>query len=685
MENISDNKLNIDISDYWIILKKRLVFILLIFVAFLCLAVVYTVRQSPVYQASCKMKISSRQPMATIEGAQISWYGARGNELGSEIKLMSNKDQIFREILDIFKNRVKHKPLTTINEDKEYYSPEDIKYIENLTFSSAAEDYINSINDIAAFKGLYKIEPVTGSDIVEIQALTPYPDLCVALSNVMGIVYRADFWKTKTLDAKETMKFIEGQLDHLKQELGKDKLGLEESSKEKTNIGSPEVYKEELTKLRLELDRMKEKYKDKHPKIVKQKNMIKAIEDQLAQLPKTEIKYSDKQAEWELKNELRKNLGEYYQKAKIDYEAKLVKTKDEIMIISKARHAGKLKPNEVMNISAGAMLGAIVACLLALVLEGLDTSIGKIEDVERITRLPVIAHIPVIGRKTKNSSFFRPAIAIWRCFVKIIFFFFPFLEKEDDSEMEKNLIVNLDKLSLEAEAYRTLRTNIHFAMGISKKEGNVIQITSSSPREGKSITSTNLAIEIARMGRPVLLIEADMRRPKISDLFKIERKPGLSDLIIETATKESAIRTFTDILMGNSKWDKFIEIQGLDNLNILPSGTIPPNPTELLLSNEFKKLIDDFRKSYDFIIVDTPPILPVSDPAIISTVVNGVVLVYQSDKTSRHLLSRAIQILQKSHANLLGIVINQLSFDVIMKAHKTQYDYSTYATEEEKK
>jgi len=685
MENASDNKLNIDISDYWIILKKRFVFILLIFIAFLCLAVVYTVKQSPVYRADCKMRIASRQPMATIEGAQISWYGARGNELSSEIKLMSNKDQIFKEILEILKDKIKNKPLTIITDDKEYYSLEDVKYLEYLKFSVPAEDYINSINDIAAFKTLYKIEPIPNSDIVEIQALTPYPDLCVAMANVIAIVYRADFWKTKTLDAKETMKFIESQLEHLKQELSADKAGLEESSKEKTNLGSPKIYMEELSKLRLELDRMSEKYKDKHPKIIKQRNMIKSIEDQLAKLPKTEIKYSDKQAEWELKNELRKNLGEYYQKAKIDYEAKLVKTKDEIMIISKAHHAGKLKPNEVMNISAGAMLGAIIACLLALVVEGLDTSIGKIEDVERITRLPVIAHIPVIGRKVKINAFFRPAVGIWRGFVKLTLFLFPFLEKENDSEMENNLIVNLDKLSLEAEAYRTLRTNIHFAMGISKKEGNVIQITSSSPREGKSITSTNLAIEIARMGRPVLLVEADMRRPQTTELFKIERKPGLSDLIIETASKESAIRTFTDILMGNSKWDKFIEIQGLDNLNILPCGTIPPNPTELLLSNEFKKLIDDFRKNYDFIIIDTPPILPVSDPAIISTVADGVVLVYQSDKTSRHLLSRAIQILQKSHANLLGIVINQLSFDVIMKAHKTQYDYSSYASEEKKK
>jgi Mrp family chromosome partitioning ATPase len=221
-----------------------------------------------------------------------------------------------------------------------------------------------------------------------------------------------------------------------------------------------------------------------------------------------------------------------------------------------------------------------------------------------------------------------------------------------------------------------LRTNIHFAIGATKGKGNVIEITSTSPREGKTLTSTNLAIEIAKMGKTTLLIEADMRRPQIASLFKINEKPGLSDLLIETADESEAVRTITDILMGNSEWDRLTEVQGIDNLHIIPCGTIPPNPTELLLSNEFKKLIDKFREEYDFIIIDTPPTLPVSDSSIISPVVDGVVLVYQSDKTSRHLLLRAIQTLKKNRANLVGIVINQLSFDVILRSERGGYAYS---------
>jgi capsular exopolysaccharide synthesis family protein len=128
--------------------------------------------------------------------------------------------------------------------------------------------------------------------------------------------------------------------------------------------------------------------------------------------------------------------------------------------------------------------------------------------------------------------------------------------------------------------------------------------------------------------------------------------------------------------MGDSEWDKLMETQGIDNLHILPCGTVPPNPTELLLSREFKNLINDFKAKYDFIIIDTPPTLPVSDSSIISTVVDGTVLIYQSDKTSRHLLLRAIQTLKKNQANLLGIVINQLSFDVILRSNRGNYAYS---------
>jgi Mrp family chromosome partitioning ATPase len=219
-----------------------------------------------------------------------------------------------------------------------------------------------------------------------------------------------------------------------------------------------------------------------------------------------------------------------------------------------------------------------------------------------------------------------------------------------------------------------LRTNVQFAIGAGRKSGNVVSLTSASPREGKTLTSTNLAISLAQMGKSTILLEADMRCPQIAGIFKIDEKPGLSDLLIGTANQDSAIRTITDILIADSEWDKLMEVQGLDNLNILPCGTIPPNPTELLISSEFAELIADLRSQYDFVIIDTPPTLPVSDSTIVSTVTDGTLMIYQSDTTSRHLLLRALQSLEKNQTKILGIVINQLSFDVVIHS-KSQYGY----------
>jgi capsular exopolysaccharide synthesis family protein len=250
----------------------------------------------------------------------------------------------------------------------------------------------------------------------------------------------------------------------------------------------------------------------------------------------------------------------------------------------------------------------------------------------------------------------------------------PFKTKEKPSDLDKKVLFNFDSMSVFAEAYRTLRTNMQFAMGSARKTGNVIAVTSSSPREGKTLTSTNLAISLAQMGKTTLLLEADMRCPQIASLFKIDEKPGLSDLLIGTARPASAVRTMTDMLIGDSEWDKLMEVQGIDNLNILPCGTLPPNPTELLSSPEFIELIAGFREKYDYIIIDTPPSLPVADATIISTLVDGTLMVYQSDTTSRHLLLRAIQTLQKNRAKILGVVINQLAFDVVINS-RSQYGY----------
>lgn len=670
-EFFQDKKLNIDIADYWLIIRKRLLHILLVFLLVNALVVSLTLNQRPVFQSTCKIKISTRQPMATIEGAQITWYGAKGNELSSEIQLMSNKTEIIQSVIDVLRKR----SLNDSNEldtEAKYYSEQELQYIRAISFSGREKEFVDGLKP-ETLKSLITLEPIPRSNIVDINVKGPYREFTVACSNVLALVCRADFWRDKTTEAEQTMKFIADQLTKVKGELTDGKTEVEKTAEEKVFLGSAEVYQAELTNLRIQLDRLEERYTPNHPRVIKQKELIRSLERQLAKFPETTQKYDDGVAELESKREVRKKLGEHLITAEINYEAKKLKAKDEIQIIAKAKTARKLKPNVPMNIIAGALFGIILGVISALIWEGLDTSIGKIEDVERITNLPVIAHIPVIGQKGSTSSFFRPIKILWNHFHRLLSALIPFLKKEEELRFDNKIIFNFSSLSVETEAYRTLRTNIHFAIGAKKTTGNVIALTSSNPREGKTLTSTNLAIGLAQVGKTTLLVEADMRCPQIASIFKINPAPGLSDLMIGTATKDEAVRTITDILMGDAEWDKLMAVQGIDNLHLLPSGTCPPNPAELLISPEFAEAIEDFRKHYDFIIIDTPPCLPVSDASIIGRVVDGTVLIYQSDKTSRHLLMRAIQTLLKNEAKLLGIVINQLSFDVIMTSTGSSY------------
>ncbi|MDP7396290.1 MAG: CpsD/CapB family tyrosine-protein kinase, partial [Lentisphaeria bacterium] len=219
--------------------------------------------------------------------------------------------------------------------------------------------------------------------------------------------------------------------------------------------------------------------------------------------------------------------------------------------------------------------------------------------------------------------------------------------------------------------------NIDFAMrGLEKQK--ILAITSSSPREGKTLTSANLAIAVAHMGKSVLVIGSDLRRTELSTLFRIEPQPGLSDLLLGSVTEDEAIRTVTDLLVSDTEWDRVMNFQGIDNLHILTAGEPPSNPAELVGSDLYRELLDGFRERYDYIILDTPPVLPVTDASIIASIVDATLLIYQSNKTSRHLLLRAIQTLEKNQANLIGIVINQLSFDVTMPRSRKYGSYQGY-------
>ncbi|SEF56088.1 capsular exopolysaccharide family [Caloramator fervidus] len=223
------------------------------------------------------------------------------------------------------------------------------------------------------------------------------------------------------------------------------------------------------------------------------------------------------------------------------------------------------------------------------------------------------------------------------------------------------LITIKDQKSPISEAYRTLRTNINFSLPDTKVK--TILITSSGPGEGKSTTSANLAVVFAQNGYKTIIVDCDLRKNTVHKKFGISNIVGL-----------------TNILIGEQEFDeKLFKYESVENLYVLPAGTRPPNPVELLSSRKMERFIEYLKQNFDVIIIDAPPVLVVTDAQILSQYVDGVVFVVASEEADKHAAKRAKELLEKANTKILGVVLNKL--DTTKKGYYGYYYYYYYGHE----
>jgi len=221
-----------------------------------------------------------------------------------------------------------------------------------------------------------------------------------------------------------------------------------------------------------------------------------------------------------------------------------------------------------------------------------------------------------------------------------------------DNNVYKNNVVN-SKTTV-SEAFRSLRTNLQFT-SVDKKVKSIL-ITSSLPNEGKSTILKNLAYALAMTGVKVIVVDCDLRNPTVHQMFKIPNMSGLTNIIVE-----------------DDRYEKYvISDKEFDNLGIITSGPIPPNPSELIGSNRMKIFLDKLKENYDYVLLDAPPVLLVTDPTVLAPVVDGVILVIQANKTEIEATKRAKEILTNVKANILGAVLNKV------KEQRSGYYYYYY-------
>ena len=307
-----------------------------------------------------------------------------------------------------------------------------------------------------------------------------------------------------------------------------------------------------------------------------------------------------------------------------------------------------------MNLLLGIIVGLGLGFGITFLLEYFDNSVKSPEEIERFG-VPVLGAIPIIEldeavRMIKQNGNGKSN------------------GKSSEARMiTGRLITHFAPKSPVAEAYRALRTSIQF----SRTDGSLksLVLTSAEPKEGKSTTAINLSIAIAQLGNKVLLVDTDLRRPVIHSIFGLQRSRGLSNYLIGKLTLDEAIFE-TDI----------------DNLYVLPSGTLPPNPSELLGSVAMKECIKKLKQQFDVIIFDSPPVLAVTDAVVLSSEVDGVVLVIKEGQTNREAAKRCIEILKKIPNRLIGAVLNGLHTNGFHGyGYYYYYHYNYYGKEEKQK
>ncbi|WP_316569298.1 CpsD/CapB family tyrosine-protein kinase [Neobacillus sp. YIM B06451] len=223
--------------------------------------------------------------------------------------------------------------------------------------------------------------------------------------------------------------------------------------------------------------------------------------------------------------------------------------------------------------------------------------------------------------------------------------------KKAKFENKRKLVTKVDPKSPISEQYRTIRTNIQFSS--VDQEIHTLMVTSSGPGEGKSTTIANLAVTFAQQGKQVLLIDADMRKPTMQYTFNVSNTVGL-----------------TTVLTGQENLNRAVRPSDVDNLYILTSGPIPPNPSELLGSKAMKAFFEKAKEEFDMVLFDTPPVLAVTDAQILSNQCDGTILVVNSEKTEIDKATKSKELLVAAKANLLGVVLNNRRID-----SKNQYYY----------
>ncbi|MDP8260314.1 MAG: polysaccharide biosynthesis tyrosine autokinase [Candidatus Gygaella obscura] len=537
---------DIQIQDYWRIIKNRKNIALVFFFTVVTIVTIGSFLMTPVYRATVTLFVDIESPNVLTTTGSVSLgninYYAYKEYFQSQIEIIKSRS-IVRRVFD------KH----NLKNDKDYKKTKD-----------PLEKFLKTI----------KTEPIRDTRLLLLHVDNRNPQLAAEIAN--------DIAKTYVI---RNLAYI-------------------------TKSEVMNLHKNEYLKLQAKLAEYSKIYKEKHPKMIRLLSEIKQMEETI-QKEKQQVGGYDTDTDLHGFQVSSSSLS--------GLKANNISIQDPAVVPVKP-----IKPKKRLNILLSMIIGLFGGIGLVFMFEYLDYTVKEVEDLERLVKWPFLGYIPKISLDKKIS------------------------------DKEKDLFVKNNPKDPIAENYRVIRTGVLFS-STEEHSINSILITSPGPQEGKTITLCNLGITLAQNRSKVLLVDADMRRPRLYKTFDINNDVGLSSF-----------------LSGQTAIENIIQKTKIDNLDIVCAGHHPPDPSELLSSKKLKEFIDFTKQKYDFVLFDTAPISVVADATILSRFIDGVVIVVESGKTNRNVLPRISQSLEKAKARIIGVVLNSVNLS------GSDYKYHAY-------
>jgi capsular exopolysaccharide synthesis family protein len=687
-----------DARRYLAVLHKRRAILITSLAVCLLLAVLYNYTTRPIYQATAQILIDRDTPNVLTSKEVVDLVPSGADYLQTQYQLLRGR-KLAEAVIEKLKLRESPEFLT-----QPLMTPwERIqrRFLGQAPTAAVDADGMKLSPAVAAFRSRITVEPVAGSRLVNLRFLAYEPTLAAEAVNAL-----ADFYIKQSMEFRFTQS--EQATDWLGEHALKQKARLEEAerrlqayresegllnfeerqslidqklstlSSAALNARTERIQKEsllgqmrglgdkqlesnplvlanplinglkaDLAGLQRDLAKLSESFGDKHPDVIRVRNDIHTTEEKLRneirnvgrgleseyraaaaqeaslnanlEAAKREaLEFNRKAIEFGvLKREVETNQQVYKELLTRNKQTNLEKELEttNIRIVEKAeRPRGPYSPRHMRNYQLALLIGLLLGIGLTVLFEHFDNTLKTPEDVKEHFGLPFLGMVPDVGVKTANAAA-RPS---------------PLILKNPQSAV--------------AEAYRVLRTNLIFSS--AETSGRALVVTSANPGEGKTTTVANLASSLALNGAKVLAVDADLRRPTMHQHFGIPKTPGLSDLIVGKCQASEAIQTTR-----------------FKGLQVLPCGYVPPNPAELLGSAAMKQVVDALRSHYDWVLIDTPPILAMADTPVLCPLVEGVILVIGAERSGRPAIQRAVDQIVSVGGKVVGVVLNKVDLE----------------------